>query len=490
MNYKNILFQLLILILSLSCIKELNIADFTDEFGDFEQEYRIEALMLPHDDTAIIRIDKTIAIDDESLFNCEDDNDNWIASGCLCSNKNEESICPETINDCQSVGGLWTTPETNPFIDGYCDISFIEESNCSSEVFDLSWEIIDDVGIDGLPGDPTDEDGDCELDSELDDPCYTEPSQGEGNGEPDCGEPNIDDLEEITESGLIHADDSECSEVRITYNDEVCNFTYNTSAGTIYEGSGLLEFSNGSGCQEEDALNDGTELADFYYDYGAWIPDNCSENFFNHYEDGEYNLYIQCEDKIITNNQPERIPYPVVFVDWNNIENETVGDCTDLENIYECLDNNFQIDDLEFELNNDNFLTYVSTSSWYQAVQYFDPYYSCIYGGESSWTYYHGHPAVAYPPGEETYHFPEGNNPKIFTNFEEVVSSTNEDIGCYQYRMYTFSEGYSNYYFYSQLDLKDPIRSNLRTGLDGNGEVVIGAFGAMSGETITFRVTP
>ena len=78
MNYKNILFQLLILILSLSCIKELNIADFTDEFGGFEQEYRIEALMLPHDDTAIIRIDKTIAIDDESLFNCEDDNDNWI----------------------------------------------------------------------------------------------------------------------------------------------------------------------------------------------------------------------------------------------------------------------------------------------------------------------------------------------------------------------------------------------------------------------------
>ena len=490
MNYKNILFELLILILLLSCVKELNIADFTHEFGEFEQEFRVEALMLPHDDTAIIRIDKTIAIDDESLFNCEDDNGNWVASGCLCGNKDEESTCPEDINDCQSIGGLWTIPQTNPFIDGYCDISVIEESNCLSEVFDLSWENIDDVGIDGSPGDPTDENQNCEYGAEADDPCFTENSEGEGNGVPDCGEPNVDELEEITESGLIHTDSSECSEVRITYNNEVCNFTYSESAGTIYEGSGLLEFSDGTGCQEEGALNDGTELDDFYYDYGAWIPDNCSENFFNQYEDGEYNLYIQCGDEIITNNEPEIIPYPVVFVDWDNIDNETVGNCTDSLNVYGCLDNNFQIDDLEFELNNDNFLTFVSISSWYQAVQYFDPYYSCIYGGDPNWTYYHGHPAVAYPPGEQTYHFPGGDNPEIFTNFEEVVSSTNEDIGCYQYRMYTFSNGYFNYYFYSQLDLKDPARSNLRTGIDGNGEVVIGAFGAMSGETITFKITP
>ena len=69
-----------------------------------------------------------------------------------------------------------------------------------------------------------------------------------------------------------------------------------------------------------------------------------------------------------------------------------------------------------------------------------------------------------------------------------MVSSTTEDIGCYQYRMYTFSEGYKNYYFFSQLDLKDPVRSNLRLGEDGTGDVVIGAFGAISGETITFKV--
>ena len=75
-----------------------------------------------------------------------------------------------------------------------------------------------------------------------------------------------------------------------------------------------------------------------------------------------------------------------------------------------------------------------------------------------------------------------------FTNEEVVVSNTEEDIGCYQYRMFTFSESYSNYYFFSQLDLKDPVRSNLREGEDGSGEVVIGAFGAMSGKTISFKV--
>ena len=72
------------------------------------------------------------------------------------------------------------------------------------------------------------------------------------------------------------------------------------------------------------------------------------------------------------------------------------------------------------------------------------------------------------------------------TNEELVVSSSDEEIGCYQYRMYTFSRGYYNYYFGSQLDLEEPVHSNHRDNL---GEVVIGGFGTMSGETITFEVT-
>ena len=182
--------------------------------------------MLPQDDTAIIRIDKTIAIDDENLFNCEDDNNNWVASGCICGNSDEETedlFCPLTVEDCGVVGGLWTVTESNPFIDGYCDISLILESNCTSQSFDLYWSIIDDVGEDGVIGDPNDEDGDENI---------NEPSIGEGNGLPDCGEPNVDDLEEITESGLIHED--ACNVVQIIYNEnEACDFIYSPSAGTV-----------------------------------------------------------------------------------------------------------------------------------------------------------------------------------------------------------------------------------------------------------------
>ena len=63
MNYKY-LFLLLSTIIFHSCIEEIDITEFTSEFGEFEQEYRIEALMLPDDKTAIIRIDKTISIDE------------------------------------------------------------------------------------------------------------------------------------------------------------------------------------------------------------------------------------------------------------------------------------------------------------------------------------------------------------------------------------------------------------------------------------------
>ena len=482
MNYKYFIL-LLSTIIFYSCIKEIDITEFTSEFGDFEQEYRVEALMLPDDKTAIIRIDKTISIDDESLFNCIDDNGNWVGSGCICETNN----CPVTIDDCDSLGALWL--DSNPFIDGYCDVSVINQENCTSDLYDLSWSIIDDVGIDGLIGDPTDENKNCDFGADENDPCYTENSEGEGNGVTDCGEPNVDDLEEITEFSDIH--ELNCDKVQIHYNQQTCNFVYSETAGTIYEGSGLLEFINDASCQDEQSLTDLNDLNDLYYDYGAWIPENCEEDFFSHYEDDNYSLYIECGDDIITNVGTEMIPYPVVFVNEDDLNEQNIGQCTSAENIYECLED-FKIDNINFNLNENNLLNFVSQNTFYQSVQYFDPYLSCFqYDGTSpNWTYYHGHPAVAYPPSDETNHFPSGNNPIIFSNNEVVVSSTYEDIGCYQYRMYTFSEGYKNYYFFSQLDLKDPVRSNLRLGEDGTGEVVIGAFGAISGETITFKIVP
>ena len=63
----------------------MDITEFTDQYEVFNPELRVEALMLPQDSTAIIRIDKTIAIDDASLFDCIDDNNNWVGSGCVCN---------------------------------------------------------------------------------------------------------------------------------------------------------------------------------------------------------------------------------------------------------------------------------------------------------------------------------------------------------------------------------------------------------------------
>ena len=55
----------------------------------------------------------------------------------------------------------------------------------------------------------------------------------------------------------------------------------------------------------------------------------------------------------------------------------------------------------------------------------------------------------------------------------------------FKYDIFTFSKGYENYYFFDQLDLKDPIRTNLR---DQNGKTVMGAFGAMARNTIYYKV--
>ena len=117
------------------------------------------------------------------------------------------------------------------------------------------------------------------------------------------------------------------------------------------------------------------------------------------------------------------IPYPVVFVNEDDLNEENIGQCTSAENVYECLED-FKINNINFNLYENNLLHFVSQNTFYQSVQYFDPYFSCFpFGGSSAnWTYYHGHPAAAYPPSNETNHFPSGNNPIIFSN-NEVLSS-------------------------------------------------------------------
>ena len=43
----------------LYCEKELNISEFIDDYNLYTPELRIEALILPNDSTAIVRIDRS-----------------------------------------------------------------------------------------------------------------------------------------------------------------------------------------------------------------------------------------------------------------------------------------------------------------------------------------------------------------------------------------------------------------------------------------------
>ena len=101
------------------------------------------------------------------------------------------------------------------------------------------------------------------------------------------------------------------------------------------------------------------------------------------------------------------------------------------------------------------------------------------------WVYYHGHPA-----------FVPNQNSIINNNlclYSEIVISEQYRNDCiveasfYKYDVFTFSSGYENYYFFDQLDLSDPVRTNLRYG-NYNENTVMGAFGAMAKKSIYFEV--
>ena len=55
--------NLLLLILLNSCTKDLDISEFSDDFIDYTPELRIEALILPTNNTAIVRIDQSFRLD-------------------------------------------------------------------------------------------------------------------------------------------------------------------------------------------------------------------------------------------------------------------------------------------------------------------------------------------------------------------------------------------------------------------------------------------
>ena len=77
-------FYILILILLSNCSRQLDISEFSDDFANYNPEVRIEALILPSYNTAIVRIDRSVLINDTTIYNCRDDDFGQITEGaCL-----------------------------------------------------------------------------------------------------------------------------------------------------------------------------------------------------------------------------------------------------------------------------------------------------------------------------------------------------------------------------------------------------------------------
>lgn len=101
--------------LLVACTEELSIADFADDFKDYEVELRIEGVLDQQDfSNSIIRIDRTILVTDTSLFNGIDDNGDWESYTDVNGNgKWDEG---EPLND--DIGGEYQGPDLPPLGQG------------------------------------------------------------------------------------------------------------------------------------------------------------------------------------------------------------------------------------------------------------------------------------------------------------------------------------------------------------------------------------
>ena len=499
-------YKILLIIIGLlsnySCEKELSITEFSDDFSNYESELRIEALILPTENTAIVRVDKSYTLMDSTLYDCIDND-----------------YGRKTLQDCENMGGIWH---------GNTDSTL---ASCGD------WNLlIHDVGIDGEKGDPFDDDGDCEDcsygNTQCQENCRDEDSIGENNGIPDCNEPNVDNYNELLPN--IHEDGCIISMTKISsdISEDTCYFKFNPSAGSIFDTR-----YNGS--------NKGGPLVDDIYtvNYGAYVPDDCSPTMWVN-DDGsadtesEYSFNADCSAAgfgTITSKEPITVSDPVVFVDtilnssFENPESQTdvaeylenlgIGDCID----YDCLTNNLKeefklllynemnkIDTVYFPRYSQNstiLWATISPNVYFQATEY-------MYDSTMTPKYFHGHVSVGteflhiiddvclmgeavfsdfydgygngeYDEGELFIDTTEGNGEYDEGEFFIDTADRYGDIDTYYYEISTFSESYKNYYFYYQLLPNDPVRSNLR---DENMNPVMGAFGSITTNKINFKI--
>jgi len=491
---------LLLTILLFSCKKELNINDFSSSWDGYKPELRIEAVILPHDSTAIVRIDKSYLINDVALYDCRD---------------NDYGNIPK--DSCESIdNSIWHGQEGD--VNGDCG----------------DWNpFIHDIGSDGIAA------TDVNLDGDYDDFGDVAPDKDgtENNGIPDCDEPNVDNYSEILPS--VHNSSCEVNIIKRDNNntEQECDLIFSNSGGQFFN-----EIYSG---ERSSPIFNNVEIIQ----YGAYIPSSdCNKEFWVDFS-SEYYFIADCSASdfpvIIRSNSPIKLSRPVVF--FLPKDSLKIIECTD----YDCLQAQSSISEYTSDSllyfgrysfgSNLNYASILPTLA-YQAVQY-------MYDSENDeYVYYHGHPALAtdmFNIVDSTVvmieravsEFYDGNGngiwddaetrtnnssdceyPEIYVtdanggfcdngngiwDDEELYADDNQndqwdegeyfidtaddlpDVDTYFYEIFTFSESYQKYYFNDQLFLDDVERTNLR---DKNNNPVLGAFGSMTSEKIYFKI--
>ena len=473
-------FFLYLVIFFLGCQKEINISEFTNDFVIYEDELRIEALILPSDNTAIVRIDKSFPVDENNLYDCIDNDNDWNYYHC-----DENSLSYESLDECQLNCGneclihlyICNIDESNDYTKTYTSLEECN-SNCSILIGSDGKEgicLTDDLGEDGIITETWNGD--------------LEPDQGENDGIATCGENNIDEEDEFLNQ--IHV--SEGCNVSMKNGSDVCDFIFDPDGGFYF------------GEENKESGLEGIESIELI-SYGAWVPGpECTINF-NNYE-SEYEFICNCDgndtfSKYGTITASDTLVKPPIFKtyeNWEDINNDgqfnlnidryddidgdgefdgeldtlysRLEDCSLQDDVSICLENLHSDSTFYYRKDSEVLLFFASQreSDLYQLVQYvFDTI-------NDRWVYYHGHPGFPF----------ESINNKINLSAEAIVAEELDGFSFYKYEIFTFSKGYKNYYQYAQLALDDPIRSNLR---DANGNVVMGAFGSMSKRIKEFQI--
>jgi hypothetical protein len=72
------LLAILLAALFIGCEKDLDIAEFADEYGEYQSELRIEAILDVVDPmSSIVRVNRSILVTDTTIFNGRDDDNDW-----------------------------------------------------------------------------------------------------------------------------------------------------------------------------------------------------------------------------------------------------------------------------------------------------------------------------------------------------------------------------------------------------------------------------